>query len=63
MWGGAYIEGEAYVGRCLCRRERRHMWGGAYIEGREAYVGRCLYRRVGRCLYRREGGICGEVPI
>ena len=53
MWGGAYIEGEAYVGRCLCRRERRHMWGGAYVEG-EAYVGRCLYRR---------GGICGEVPM
>ena len=21
MWGGAYIEGEAYVGRCLCKRE------------------------------------------
>ena len=20
MWGGAYIEGEAYVGRCLYRR-------------------------------------------
>ena len=30
------------------------MWGGAYVKGREAYVGRCLYRR---------GGICGEVPM